>query len=258
MKIVEFETIANKIAPLDIQEEWDNSGFQVISENAEISGILVSLDITDEVIEEAILKKANLIVTHHPLIFNHINSIEVTTGYGKIITKLIKNDISVYSLHTPFDKICSGNNDYLAKMLGLINIKQYSDFILTGELRDKLPLSSLIKISSEELEIPLSAIRFIGDSSKYIKKVGICTGSGGEFINDSKFDVFITGDVKYHQAMNAKIEGKNIIDLGHYGTEKFFINNFYEQLLNELDLNGDYTPIYEFIENMDPYEVITV
>jgi len=132
------------------------------------------------------------------------------------------------------------------------------DFIVSGDLREELPLLSLIKIASEELEIPISTIRFIGNANKLIKKVGICTGSGGEYINKHGFDVFITGDVKYHQALDAKIEGNNIIDLGHYGTEKFFITNFYEQLLNELDLIGVYTPIYEFIENMDPYEIITV
>jgi dinuclear metal center YbgI/SA1388 family protein len=258
MKILDFENIANKIAPLDIQEEWDNSGFQIISENSDITGILISLDITDEVIEEAVLKKSNLIVTHHPLMFNHINSIEVINGYGRLITKLIKNDISVYSLHTPFDKIKSGNNDYLAKLLGLVNMENVSDFVVKGELREELPVFSFIKVASEELEIPITSIRFIGDIKKGVKTVGVCTGSGGEFISDFDYDVFITGDIKYHQAMEAKIEGKNVIDLGHYGTEKFFINNFYEHLLNELDIAGEYIPLYEFVENMDPYEIITV
>ncbi|NLY82926.1 MAG: Nif3-like dinuclear metal center hexameric protein [Clostridiales bacterium] len=259
MKIREFTLLADKIAPIGIQEDWDNSGFQVVTEDKDITGILIALDITKEVIEEAIFKKVNLIVTHHPLIFGGVNSIDTETGTGMLVSQLIKNDISLYSIHTPFDKVEKGNNYYLGNMLNLKNMKKFNDYCVMGDLNSEISFLGLIKYCAEELEIPKNAISYTGDPGSLVRKIGICTGSGAEFIGDAienKCDVYITGDIKYHDAMRGKIENFNLLDLGHYGTEKFFIENFFELLMNELDLIGEYIPIYEFIENADPYKYI--
>ncbi|MBK5253064.1 MAG: Nif3-like dinuclear metal center hexameric protein [Peptostreptococcaceae bacterium] len=259
MKIKEFTFLADKIAPLEIQEEWDNSGYQVVTDDKDITGILIALDVTKEVIEEAVFKKANLIVTHHPLLFGEIKTIDYETGTGMLISQLIKNDISLYALHTPFDKVDKGNSFYLGNILNLKNMKRINDYSIVGDLSLEISFLGLIKYCSEELEIPGNAISYIGDSDSLVNKVGICTGSGAEYIDDAiknKCDVYITGDIKYHDAMRAKIEGFNLLDLGHYGTEKFFIENFFELLVNELDLIGEYIPMYEFIENSDPYKYL--
>ena len=234
------------IAPPFLMEEWDNSGIQINASNRDFEKVMVALEIRDDVIQEAILNKVDLIITHHPLIFREINQINIDDAVGRYIDNLVRNNISVYSAHTTFDKAIGGNNDYL---IGLIHLKM-SRKVGTGnfgefgigrliELKTPISLDSLTSVVKEGLMIPAIEIKKVGEAGKAIKKIGICSGSGASLINDAlknECDCLITGDIKYHEAQYAREMGLCLIDAGHYNTEKIFSANFAEKL-NKLTSN---------------------
>ncbi|NLV70003.1 MAG: Nif3-like dinuclear metal center hexameric protein, partial [Clostridiales bacterium] len=130
MKMTDWLQLMDEIAPLSMQEEWDNSGLQIDYGNEEVERILVALEITGDVIEEAISKKTNMVVVHHPLIFDPIQTIRFHEIEGDYIIRLIRNGISVYAAHTCFDSARNGNNDRLMSLLG---IQRYSRLNLPGK-----------------------------------------------------------------------------------------------------------------------------
>lgn len=238
MKLNSFIKLIEEIAPLKLQEEWDNSGIQVRSKDI-VKRVLVCLDVTDEIIDEAIDLECDMILTHHPLLFNSLSSVDSKNITGNYIAKLIKNNISVYSSHTPFDKCKGGNNDYLAKLLGLTNVKPMSGdeshFTRIGKLKEEAKIKDIIDLADSKLGINKSFIKLVGNPDKKIKKIGLCTGAGADFIDlaiKNKCDLYITGDVKYHEAMDAKANGIQVLDLGHYGTEYLFKENMTKLLLD--------------------------
>ena len=231
MKLNAFIKEIEKIAPLSLMEEWDNSGIQLRCKDS-CKKVLVALEINDDVIDEAIMNKCDLILTHHPLIFFPEKSVDINNITGNYICKLIKNDISVYSSHTPFDKCKGGNNDYLAKILGIQGVKSLSgddtNITRVGKLREEISLIDFVNFAVEKVGYPKEFVRFTGHPDRKIRKIGLCTGAGSDFIDlavKNKCDLFITGDVKYHEAVNAKANGIAVLDLGHYGTEYLFKDN---------------------------------
>ena len=229
-----------KIAPPELAEPWDNSGTQVFSGEEEISKILVCLEVTDEVISEAISRGFHMIVSHHPLIFGSIDSVN-TNGYGshavvsRYIAKLIDNDICLYSAHTSFDNAPEGNNSYMAKLLGLIETEGPSENLMgvIGRLPEEITLEEAKILVTKALGITEDHIRVVGKDSRVIGTVALCTGAGGDFLESAVAygcDLMITGDVKFNQAHYAKASGIALIDAGHYGTEKIFAENFTAQL----------------------------
>ena len=127
MNLEELIEIIEEIAPPDTQESWDNSGIQVAAGPMEIQKVLTSLEITEAVIDEADEKDADLILTHHPLIFGGIKKVDYREMTGSFLVRLLNLGISVYSCHTPFDKLKGGNNDFLAELIGLEEIRGFSD-----------------------------------------------------------------------------------------------------------------------------------
>lgn len=255
MKVEKLAEIIEKISPLETQETWDNSGFQIKFEGAEIRTVLVAMEITDEVIDEAELAGADMIVTHHPMIFNPVKKIYDNTVTGNHIVRLIKNDINVYASHTPFDKCPGGNGDYLAELLGLRNVGTM-DTDASGFCKEGMPDSpcsagEYIDRICHRLGLDKRSLTFSGDLDDMIYKVGLCTGAGAEFAENAKeagCDLFITGDVKHHQAQEAKEMGMNILDIGHYGSEKIFSANMAAYLRENTDLT-----IMESDVNLDPF-----
>jgi len=248
------------IAPPFLMEEWDNSGIQIKTSNKDIEKIMVALEIREDVIQEAILNKVEMIITHHPLIFHEINQVNIDDAVGRYIDNLVKNCISVYSTHTTFDKAIGGNNDYL---VGLINLKM-SRMVGTGnfgefgigrlvKLKTPISLDSLIAAVEQGLSIPATEIKKVGDAGKAVQKIGICTGSGASLIDDALkngCDCMITGDIKYHDAQYAREMGLCLIDAGHYYTERIFSANFAEKL-NKLTDNK--VIIIESKINLNPF-----
>ena len=214
----------NKLADVKLAEKWDNVGLMLGSNNNEVSRVLVCLDVTTSVVEEAIANNVNLIVSHHPLIFKPLKNIDYSTDFkSRIIRNLIKNDISVISFHTNLDSATLGLNDYLAKILKLNEIQVLFEHSLDntaglgriGKLSKPLKLNDFITYIKNCFSLEtVSAI--IGDE-KEISTIALLGGSGADFIYTlPEVDVYLTGDVGYHAALDAIEMKKNIIDVGHF------------------------------------------
>ena len=214
----------NNLADVKLAEKWDNVGLMLGSNNNEVSRVLVCLDVTTNVVEEAIANNVNLIVSHHPLIFKPLKNIDYTTDFkSRIIRNLIKNDISVISFHTNLDSATLGLNDYLAKILKLNEIQVLFEHSLDntaglgriGKLTNPLKLNDFITYIKNCFSLEtVSAV--IGDE-KEISTIALLGGSGADFIYTlPEVDVYLTGDVGYHAALDAIEMKKNIIDIGHF------------------------------------------
>ena len=341
MKIKELLNTLNKIAPFSLQESYDNSGIQFADLEAPIIKILLALDLTLEILEEAIENKANLILTHHPLLFAPLK--QITKQNNLLLFQTITNQINLLALHTNYDLAENGLNDYVANLLGITKIAplksslekifkfavyvpiQYVDrvsqaifeagagkignytetsFNITGKgtfkpmegthpfigkkgerkeieeikietvvaerdldsviqaMKDTHPyeepaydiyelktkssygigvfgeIDKEVEISKFSLEIKnrlqIRYIRLIKSNNRKIKRVALCTGAGGsilEQVSHKDADLYITGDINYHTALQAKELGLNVLDVEHFDTEKFFIEALYDKLL---------------------------
>ena len=236
-----IETIES-FCPPELAEDWDNTGIQIDMGYPEVKKVLTALEITDAVIDEAMNVEADWIITHHPLIFTSTSSVEYKNNTGRYLQRLIRAGISVYSAHTSFDKAEGGNNDYLGKLLGFNDARRFDDdngYLRKSDLPEEKYFGDLIKDAAERLGIDIRLFRAVGDPETKISRVGWCTGSGAEFIQkafDEGCDLYITGDVKYHDAQLAKGLGMCILDAGHYGTEKCFTENMASVLGKRTDV----------------------
>jgi len=259
MKINDFIAEVEKIAPLDLQEEWDNSGWQIKLTDGEISKVMVALEVNTQVVADAIMNKADLLLVHHPLIFGKIARVGNNSITGKLIIELIKHGISVYSTHTPFDKCAGGNNDYLGKVLGLENVQlmeaDFTGLCRTGMVSGEgMKASEFIEHAAKALNVDKKFFNYAGSVDDTIKKCGWCTGAGAEFLKAAKAtgcDLFITGDLKYHAAQEAREVGINVLDCGHFGTEQIFCEN----ILSLLD-NLPEVDIIQCGVNLNPFTAI--
>lgn len=244
ISIGELKEALNRIAPEETAEPWDNCGIQINTGKESFERILVCLEITKAVIKEAKERHADIIVTHHPLYFGSFKQIDNNKVMGNYTVELIKADISVYSSHTCFDKAAGGNNTNLCAILGLKNIEPLFtgegkfDYVgYTAEFPREMTLEEAARLVSEVLRLEPGELRYTGDVHKTVKKVGVCTGAGADIAFDAAekgCELFITGDVKYHEAQNARELGIALIDAGHFGTEKIFAENMAEHLRREI------------------------
>ena len=227
-----FLNVLNDIAPLSLQEEWDNSGVQIAYGDKDISKVLVALEVTNDVIREAKRESCDFIVCHHPLLFQPVRCIEPDFTVGSYIQELIRAQIGVYAAHTCFDKAPGGNNDYLMKALGCSFPEELSGGIARIGRPDS-PISFDEFISDVNAACGYEGLRIQGDSRREVQTIALCTGAGGEYVYDAVnagADVFISGDIKHHDAQAAKDLGICLIDAGHYGTEWQFVPNMAAQL----------------------------
>jgi len=229
-------------APPELAEDWDNVGLMVGDFGSEVKKILVALDVNDSVIDEAISENADLIITHHPFIFGGIKNVTSSDAVGKRIIKLIKNNIAVYSAHTNLDIAENGTNDTLAKIIGLqkISVLIKSDDGVNGlgrigELANEM--SFIDFINQLKTKLRLDKVTVTGDKNKVIKKVGLSTGqcAGREYMTTVKkagCDVYITGDLRYHEAQFADNIDLCVVDITHYGSEVIVVPVLCEYLNN--------------------------
>ena len=202
--------------------EYDNVGLLVGDGREKVTGILVCLDCTDEAITKAVECGANLIVTHHPVIFDPLKSV---TEEG-LVYRLIKNGISLISAHTNLDQVEGGVNDCLAHALGLEDIEKATDsegFVYRiGQLKEELDSDGFAQYVSQKLSVP---VKYVGRSN-YIKRVAVCGGSGGSLLGsvaDVGADAFVTADIKHSVFLDADRLGITLIDAGHFNTENVVI-----------------------------------
>jgi len=221
------------LAPLELQAENDNSGWQIDLGRHDISRILVALEITPDVINEAKGKGADLIITHHPLLYNPLGKVDVNAPdtSGAFLAVLISAGISLYSAHTSFDAAQWGMNYELARAFGLADVRGFPEpkrgepaMGRKGILANPQPLGALVAHAEHIFGMP-GRLRYIGDSATMIESIAICGGGAGEYVTsaiEEGVDLYITSDVKHHEAQWAKARDLALIDGGHWGTEWHF------------------------------------
>jgi dinuclear metal center YbgI/SA1388 family protein len=231
--------LLEEIAPSSLAESWDNPGMQVGSYSQKIKKIYVALDPTLEALKTASKADAQLLLTHHPLIFRPISNVDMGCFPGNVIAEAATKGISVVGVHTNLDVSKGGLNDILAKLLGLEKIevlKEINGFEGAGFGRiGFLPETSQFQPFVEKVKgiLGTKTLRVIPNGEGKIRKVSVVTGSGGSLISlasEKGADVLLTGDVNHHQALEAKSLNLALIDGGHFNTEKSTFRIFAEQL----------------------------
>lgn len=219
-----------ELAPLELQMDFDNSGFQLGRLDAEVNKALLALDVTEEVVGEAIELGAQLIISHHPLIFSKLRSIMDTK-----LLRLAENRIAVISMHTNLDIAAGGVNDVLITLLGA-----RADGPLdpdncgrVGELPEAQQFDSFLRFCKTALDS--KGLRYY-DAGRPVKRLAVMGGSGGDYIGcaaEKGCDTYVTADIKYHQFLEAKELGINLIDGDHFCTENPVIPSLCEKLRHE-------------------------
>ncbi|MEI7474220.1 MAG: Nif3-like dinuclear metal center hexameric protein [bacterium] len=222
-----------KFAPHELACEWDNSGWQVFCNNNDIKKVMLALNPDEEVINQAITNNCNLLITHHPLIFSKINRLSIKNPNQSVIIKAIQNELNIYSAHTNLDKTEGGTGDYLAEILGLTGIETIEEFVKKGSLAKPVSIEKFALTVKKVVNT--DCLRIINNANtEMVKNVALCTGSGADFIHKLRdIDVYITGDVKYHNALNAIKFA--VIDAGHFETEVLYLPVI-KKLLSDLDI----------------------
>ncbi len=243
MKCYEIIDKLEALSPTEFAEEWDNIGLLAGRRDKEVRTVYIALDATDAVIGEAVRLGADLLLTHHPLIFKKMSRVNTDDFIGRRVCELIRNDISYYAMHTNFDVM--GMADAAADELSLKDRRvldvTYEDDISkegcgrVGELKDSMRVEALAGLVKEKFHVP--NVRVFGDLDSPVRTVAVMPGSGGGFIQDAlaaSADAMITGDVGHHEGIDAVAQGLAVIDAGHYGIEKLFISYMEEFMKREL------------------------
>ncbi|HEY5499962.1 MAG TPA: Nif3-like dinuclear metal center hexameric protein [Bacteroidales bacterium] len=235
--------IMEDFAPLSYQETYDNAGLILGSRDACLKGVLVCLDVTEPVLDEAISLGFNMIVSHHPLIFKGIKSITGSNYIEDCLVKAIKNDVAIYAGHTNVDSVREGVNGKMAEKLGLEQCHILAP-ASTGNEEFGLGMVGNLPVGESELDFlqrvkktfHCQRLRHSALTGKTILRVALCGGSGSEFIVQARAagaDVFLTGEARFHEFFT---QGHNIllIDAGHYETEQFTKEVFFDLISKKL------------------------
>jgi len=242
LKAKEIIRLMNSWAPSELIDKWDNTGFQIGNDEKEVKRILIALDLDEKVYDRALGGDFHMIISHHPIIFKPIASITTTTYKEKLLFNLIQKDIVVYNAHTNLDRADNGVNDELARLLEIKNpqvleLFEENDFGYgrVGDIEEK-SLKDYLTLIKKRLNTDFLLV--YGDMGRTVKRVALCGGSGSEFIYDAyKKDacIYITGDIKYHDAQYGTELGLTIVDAGHFHTEKIILPKIKEYLENNME-----------------------
>lgn len=221
----DVEAVLYELAPRDLAMERDNVGLLIGRPEREASKVLVALDVTEDVAEEAAREGANLIVAHHPVMncaYNPVQTIRDDTIQGRLLLKLVENKIAVICMHTNLDRTAGGVNDALAARLGLEHVATLpggDDILRVGELPGTMALPSFLQWV--RAAISPNGIRFT-NSGKGVRRVAVGGGACGEYWRAAAeygCDTLVTSDLKYHEFLDAQASGLTVIDAGHFPTE---------------------------------------
>jgi len=262
--------LLNTIAPFDIAEDWDNSGFQAGNLNWEVKKVMIGLDVSMALMTAAKESNCDLVLTHHPLMIRGEKSIDFNKMPGSAIEISARHKISIVSVHTNLDKANDGLNDYFATKIG---IKKTKVFLIEspssmpmdemigigriGYLKSKTSLKQVVHQVKEKLN--LTHLRVTGDMDLPVTTIAICTGSGGSLVDvflRSDADVYITGDIKYHEARRVEEYSKGLIDVGHFGSEHLAIDLLSDKLSQAIQTAGLNIQIKKFKKEKDPFTIV--
>ena len=242
MKIKDIVCALGEFAPLPLQDSYDNAGLQVGLTEAEVTGALLCLDVTEAVVDEAVALGFNLIVSHHPLIFRGVKSLTGANYIERCVMKAIKHDIVVYAAHTNLDNALNGVSFKMAEKLGLQNIRFLEPKTdcesceagagVIGELAESMLDIDFLKLVKKTFQV--GCVKHTALRGKKIQQVALCGGAGA-FLMDEAIrqgaDVFITGEIKYHDYFG---HGEDIVlaEIGHYESEQF-TKEIFQQIIRE-------------------------
>lgn len=238
MLLKEIIDILEKEYPPQLAYDWDNIGLLAGKESNEIKTVLVTLDITPDVVKEAISNNAELILSHHPLLFKGVKSFKGDNPKMDMYSEIIRNNISVYSAHTNMDIAPKGINQYLAELFSLTDIKILEDATGLGRIGDipEISLEDFCLKTKEILNTPV--LRVSGNLKKPVKRIAIGSGSCSDIIPyaiEKGADVMLTADMKYHVSIDSVIDGISVIDAGHYPTE-IIVMDMFENILKNTEV----------------------
>ncbi len=234
MKVRDIYEYIDKIATFSLQEGYDNSGLVIGSMESDVQRVLVALDVTKEIAQEAAQKGAQLIVTHHPPIFRAIKRLDTDS----VAVYLAARGINVISAHTNFDSAVM--NDLLCEKLGLSPVLPLhtENGVPCGCVCECTPISASDMSKKIKTALGCKVVRYC-DSDKNISKVAVCSGSGGVFLEDAEShgcDAFITGDVKHSVFIDAHNASLTVFDAGHFDTENIFCEKMRDILIEGLSV----------------------
>ncbi len=236
MTVKDIYNYLNEIAPFETAEEWDNCGLLVGAYEKEVKKIYIALDVTSNVIDDALSFGADLVITHHPMIFNPVSQILCDS----IVYKAVASGMSFIASHTCLDKAEGGVNHCLANKVGIKNLKtsENDEFLKFGEIEPCSAEEFATKIKSA-----LGGAVSFTDAGKTIKTVALCSGSGGDLVAEAKnigADAFLTGEAKHHEYLLSKEIGISLFVAGHFETEnivcEYLYNSLNEKFRNEIEI----------------------
>jgi dinuclear metal center YbgI/SA1388 family protein len=252
IKLKDILAYVGQFAPWELAEPWDNVGLMVGNPDQEATGVLIALDPTLQVIEEAILEKANIILTHHPLIFHPLKSINTATPIGQFLKKALVHDIAVVSCHTNLDIISDGVSDALARALYLRNTRPLNltgkrpdqGFGKVGNLPTPMQGESFIHFVAQRLN--LQAMMIAGPQPETVSTIAVCGGSGSDLAEaalQAGADIYITAELKHSVARWAEDNGLCVIDAGHFATENIIIPSLLARMTAFFAENNNPAPV---------------
>ncbi len=254
--------IIESVAPLSYQEQWDNSGLQVGNRNADITAALLTIDITESVVLEAVEKQCNLIVSHHPLLFHGLKHLTDETPQERCVEMAIRHGIAIYSSHTAMDSYLHGVSGRMAEHIG---ISQYTILSpsadnphiglgVIGTLEAPMEANDFIRHTYHAFHSHTMGIRYIPPCRQTVHTVALCGGAGAELLDiaiTQGADIYISADFKYHE-MQAAVNRIGVIELDHWVSEQFTRDIFQEILSPHITVHisqKDHSPVQYIADN---------
>lgn len=253
-------------APFRYAESWDRCGLLVGEPRAGVERVLVALDPTSATIEEAAAGNCECLVTHHPLFLRPLDDLRTDRFPGRLIAMALRNGIHLIAAHTNLDAARQGTNDQLAGLLGLEAVEPLaSDATYSGEARYggmgrigrlRQPIAFTGLVDSVQTAMGGLAVRMVGDPERKVYRVALCSGSGASLLDQviaAGSDVYITGDVKYHEAQRAVEAGLALLDIGHFASERLILAPLAEYLRTRAVSDGSPLEIRVASQEKDPF-----
>ncbi|MBR4235224.1 MAG: Nif3-like dinuclear metal center hexameric protein [Clostridia bacterium] len=239
--------IIDGFAPFETCEAWDNSGLLSGRAGMRVTGIYCALDVSIRVIEDALSKGANLIVTHHPIMFGGRKNLSEDDAEGRMLCALIRNGLCVISAHTNFDKADGGVSDILAGRIGLRDVHK-PECDEEGYLRIGVTEALTLSEFAARVRTALGdAVRVYGEPDRLVRTVCVCGGAGGEYAALSRAagaDAYLTGEMRYHDSFDLAQEGFATLQAGHDATERIAVGALKQRIENALRERNTDIPVY--------------
>ena len=238
MILKDIINIIESVAPLSYQEDWDNSGLQVGDRNAKVNAALLTVDVTESVVDEAISLGCDLIVSHHPLLFRGLKQITGYTPQERCVLKAIQHGIAIYSAHTSMDCWLHGVSGKIAQKLGvqdyriLVESQENVGLGVIGRLPEPMSMQAFMAHVAQVFGIT-EGLRYVVGKQDMVQKIAICGGAGADLVNEAiaqGADVYVSADFKYHE-MQAAAGQIAVVDMDHWVSEHF-TREIFEELLS--------------------------